>query len=153
MDRIARLADAQWAKMVRIIAATAARCFGAACASMLRVQWTRQRWRPASKTRRAAALRPLWSSAHRPPCGRACGDDELHASEAAVGERAEELGPEDLGLGGAGGDAQDLAAAVGVDGHGAPATFHVAELQGVPGRERPGGTATLTIRPPWRDLR
>jgi len=45
------------------------------------------------------------------------------------------------------------AAAVGVDGHGAPATFHVAELQGVPGRERPGGTATLTIRPPWRDLR
>jgi hypothetical protein len=46
------------------------------------------------------------------------GDDELDAAQAAIGERAEELGPEDLGLRGAGRDTQDLAAAIGVDADG-----------------------------------
>jgi len=45
------------------MAATAARGLGAVCPKRLRAQCTRQRWRPALKTRRAAALRPLWSSA------------------------------------------------------------------------------------------
>jgi hypothetical protein len=44
------------------------------------------------------------------------GDDELDAAQAAIGQRAKELGPEDLGLRGTRGDAQDLAPAVGVDG-------------------------------------
>jgi hypothetical protein len=63
---------------------------------------------------------PLEAGAEDAPGGRPqalviVGDDELDAAQAAVGERAQEPGPEDLGLGGAGGDAQDLAAAVGVD--------------------------------------
>ena len=57
-----------------------------------------------------------------------------------------DVGPEDFGFRGPGGDAQDFAAAVGVDRDGASATFHVAERLGVPGRERPGGAATLTTR-------
>lgn len=43
------------------------------------------------------------------------GDDELHAAQAAIGERAEEVGPERLRLGRPGGDAQHLALAVLVD--------------------------------------
>ena len=41
------------------------------------------------------------------------GDDELDAAPAAVGERAEELDPEDLGLRGPGGDARDRAPGIG----------------------------------------
>jgi len=70
----------------------------------------------------------------------------LNAAQAAVGERAQEVGPENLGFRGPGGDAEHLAPAVGIHGDGAPATFHVAECPGVPGRERPGGAATLTTR-------
>src|SRR3954470_516359 len=92
------------AKMVRIMAATAARCLGAAWPKGLRAQCTRHRWRPAVRTRRAAARRPLWSSAM--------------TSLTPRSPRSEELGPGHLGLGGAGGDAQDLAPAVGVDRHG-----------------------------------
>ena len=43
------------------------------------------------------------------------GNDELDAAQTAIGQRAEEPGPEDLGLGGTRGDAQNLAAAIGVD--------------------------------------
>jgi hypothetical protein len=43
------------------------------------------------------------------------GDDELDATQATLGERAKESGPEHLGFRGAGGNAQDLAAAIGVD--------------------------------------
>jgi hypothetical protein len=39
-------------------------------------------------------------------------DHELHAAQAAIGEAAQESGPEDLGLRGAGGDAQHLATPV-----------------------------------------
>jgi hypothetical protein len=46
------------------------------------------------------------------------GDDQIDAAQTAIGQRAEEPGPEDLGLRGTRGDAQDLAPAVGVDGHG-----------------------------------
>src|SRR5215218_4352563 len=49
--------------MVRIMAATAARCLGAAWPRRLRAQCTRHRCRPALRTRRAAARRPSWSSA------------------------------------------------------------------------------------------
>src|SRR4051794_25139876 len=100
--------------MVRTMAATAARCLGAAWPRRLRAQCTRQRWRPAVKTRRAAARRPSWS----PQALVVVGDDEPDAAQAAIGERAEELGPEDLGFRGAGRDTQDLAAAVGVDADG-----------------------------------
>ena len=43
------------------------------------------------------------------------GNDELYAAQTAIGQPAKEPGPEDLGLGGARGDAQNLAAAIGVD--------------------------------------
>src|SRR4051794_38630278 len=43
------------------------------------------------------------------------GNDELDAAQAAIGQRAEEPGPEHLGFRGASRDAQNLAAAVGVD--------------------------------------
>ena len=43
------------------------------------------------------------------------GNDELDAAQTAIGQRAEEPGPEDLGLGGTRGDAQNFAAAIGVD--------------------------------------
>ena len=46
------------------------------------------------------------------------GDHQLHAAQAPIGEAAQELGPERLGLGGAGGDAQNLALAVVVHGDG-----------------------------------
>ena len=66
---------------------------------------------------------PLQAGAEDAPGGRpqalvVVGDDELDAAQAAIGERAKELGPEDLGFRGAGGDAQDFAAAVGVDADG-----------------------------------
>src|SRR5437763_7985184 len=43
-------------------------------------------------------------------------DHQLDAPEAAPGQRAQKLGPERLGLGGADGDAQHLASAIAVDG-------------------------------------
>jgi hypothetical protein len=46
------------------------------------------------------------------------GNDQFHAPQATVGETAQEPGPERLGLGGAGGDAQNLAFAVFVDRNG-----------------------------------
>ncbi len=45
-------------------------------------------------------------------------DYELDAAQAAPCQRAQELGPEGLGLGGADRDAQHLASAVAVDGDG-----------------------------------
>jgi len=43
------------------------------------------------------------------------GDDQLHAAQAAMGELAQELSPDRLGLRGANLHAQHLAPAVGVD--------------------------------------
>jgi hypothetical protein len=65
------------------------------------------------------------------------GDDELDAAETAIGERAQEVGPEDLGFRGAGGDAQDLAPAVGVDADGAPATFTLPNVRECRGASAP----------------
>ena len=45
------------------------------------------------------------------------GDQQLHATQPAPGQRAQELGPEGLGLRRADRHAQDLAAALVVDGH------------------------------------
>ena len=45
------------------------------------------------------------------------GDHQLHAAQPAPGQRAQELGPEGLGLRRADRHAQDLAAALVVDGH------------------------------------
>ena len=42
------------------------------------------------------------------------GDDELDAAQAAIGERTQEALPEQLGLRRAGGDAEDVAPAIGV---------------------------------------
>lgn len=46
------------------------------------------------------------------------GDDQLHATQAAIGERPQEVGLERLGFGGAGRDAQHLALAILVHRHG-----------------------------------
>ena len=63
------------------------------------------------------------------------GDHQLHPAQAAVGKGSEELYPEHLGLGGAGGDPQHLALAVLVHGNG---DYRFADLR---------FTARLTIRP------
>jgi hypothetical protein len=46
------------------------------------------------------------------------GDDQLHALQAAAGQALEEARPEDLGLGRADLETDDLAPAIGVDRHG-----------------------------------
>src|SRR5215211_2199200 len=46
------------------------------------------------------------------------GDHQLDAREAALGQAPEECAPESLGLGGADVQPDDLAAALGIDGHG-----------------------------------
>src|ERR1700735_635842 len=43
------------------------------------------------------------------------GDDQLDTTQAAVGQRAQEALPERLGFRGAGGDAEHLTSAIGVD--------------------------------------
>jgi len=55
-----------------------------------------------------------------PACGGAqplviIGDHQLNPTQASVGQRPQEVGPECLGLGRAGGDAQNLALAIIVD--------------------------------------
>ena len=62
----------------------------------------------------------LVSGVEDPPRGGAqalviIGDHQLHAAQATIGQGAQEVGPERFGLGGAGGDAQNLALAVLVD--------------------------------------
>lgn len=95
------------AKMVFSLAATAARCLVDAWASALRIQSTRHRWWFAIGVERMATR---WLTAEHPKRG---GPqplvDKPHFAQAAIGETAEELGPEHLGIGFARMHAQHLA--------------------------------------------
>jgi hypothetical protein len=83
-------------KAVLSAAVTIGRSFLPTQASALRMKWTRQRWTVAPSTLAAAAFSPLV----------VIRDDQAGSAQAAIGEGAQELVPEDLGFTGLDGNAQ-----------------------------------------------